>query len=379
MKLAFLLNNFYPYGGLEKNFLRIVHACRHKGHQVTVFTMSWQGEQPQGVDIVLLPGRGMTNHGRSRSFIRQFHNTDPAVFDLIVGFNRLPGLDLYYAADVCYVLDIARRRSFLSRLTSRYRTYAAFERAVFGKNSTTHIMYLAEAEKKNYISVYGTPDERFHYLPPGIEKKKIRVNCPAEIRDEVRRECGVGADEFMLLMVGSDFSRKGVARAIKSLAALPDELQKKTRLFVIGKGKEKKYRRQAGSSGVYDCVNFLGTRQDVPRFLAGADVLLHPAVTENTGNVILEAMVAGLAVLATAVCGYAFHVKKADAGQVVSEPFDQQEMNRLLIQMLQSDLLRTWGKNGFAYADLVDLYSRPQAAVEIIENLVAAKQAGSSA
>ncbi|MBW1792583.1 MAG: glycosyltransferase, partial [Deltaproteobacteria bacterium] len=153
MKLAFLLNNFYPYGGLEKSFLRIAHACRCNGHQVTVFTMSWEGEKPQGVEIVLLPGKGMTNHGRTLSFVQQLQkHVDPAVFNLVVGFNRLPGLDLYYNADVCYVLDIAPRRSFLSRLTPRYRTYSGFEKAVFCKDSTTHIMYISEAEKEKYIS-----------------------------------------------------------------------------------------------------------------------------------------------------------------------------------------------------------------------------------
>ena len=376
MKLAFLLNNFYPYGGLEKSFLRIAHACSCNGHQVTVFTMSWEGEKPQGVEIVLLPGKGMTNHGRTLSFVQQLHkHVDPAVFNLVVGFNRLPGLDLYYNADVCYVLDIAQRRSFLSRLTPRYRIYAGLEKAVFCKDSTTHIMYISEAEKEKYISVYGTPAERFHSLPPGIDKKRIRDSRTTEIRRRVRDELMVSPDEFMLLMVGSDFFRKGVARSIEALASLPDELRKKTRLFVIGKGKEKNYLRQADRAGVADRVHFLGTRQDVPRFLSGADVLLHPAMAETAGNAILEAMVAGVAVLVTAVCGFAFHVKNAEAGYVVPDPFDQQEMNRLLAQILQQNLLRALGDNGFVYADEIDLYSRPQAAVKIIENLAAAKQA----
>ncbi len=377
MKLAFLINNFYPYGGLEKNFLRIVRACADNGHDIKIFTMSWQGDKPENAEIILLAGKGLTNHGRARSFINQFHSRiNHPDFDLIVGFNRLPGLDLYYAADVCYVLDIARRRNFISRLTSRYRTYAAFEKAVFGKKSTTHIMYLAEAEKKNYIGVYGTPPDRFHYLPPGIDKEKIRKNSSKEVQRATRNEFGVKSAEFMLLMIGSDFVRKGVSRSITALAALPDDLQKKTSLFIIGKGKEKKYLRQACQAGIGNRVHFLGMRQDVPRFLAAADLLIHPAITENTGNVIVEALVCGRAVLATEICGYAFHVKKAGAGCVVAEPFDQKELNQMLSNMLQPDSLRNWGKNGFAYADKVDLYSRPQAALQIIENLALAKQAG---
>jgi hypothetical protein len=47
-----------------------------------------------------------------------------------------------------------------------------------------------------------------------------------------------------------------------------------------------------------------------PRFLLGADLLIHPAYNENTGTVLLEALVAGLPVLTTAVCGYAHYIAR---------------------------------------------------------------------
>ena len=45
-----------------------------------------------------------------------------------------------------------------------------------------------------------------------------------------------------------------------------------------------------------------------------ADLLIHPAYNENTGTVLLEALVAGLPVLVSAVCGYAHYIAEADAG-----------------------------------------------------------------
>ena len=64
-------------------------------------------------------------------------------------------------------------------------------------------------------------------------------------------------------------------------------------------------------------MQFLGGRSDVPRFLLGADLLIHPAYHENTGTALLEALVAGLPVLVTDVCGYAHYIAEADAGRVL--------------------------------------------------------------
>ncbi len=56
-------------------------------------------------------------------------------------------------------------------------------------------------------------------------------------------------------------------------------------------------------------------RDDGPRFYLGADLFVHPVyIAETAGNVILEAVISGLPVLGTELCGYAFHVEKANAG-----------------------------------------------------------------
>lgn len=370
MNLAFCLFNYFPFGGLERNFLAIGQECIHRGHNVDVFTMNWHAQYPPNIPVNTIPARGLSNHAKAVSFAKGLtHVLHDAKYDLTVGFNKIPDVDLYYAADVCYVLDIARRRTFLSRLTQRYRIYAELEQSVFGVNERTHIMYLSESEKENYIRVYGTPDNRFHYLPPGIDKTRIRAAISDQTRREIRMELHLADRQLMLLMIGSDFKRKGVSRAISAVAALPRDLRDRVELFIIGKGKKAPLVRQAVKARIGDRVHFLGGQLEVPRFLAGADLLLHPAMTENTGNVILEAIVAGVPVLATEICGYAFHVKEAHCGLLVPETFHQEAMNTLLERMLLEEDLRELGRNGWSYADRTDLYSRRLAAAEIIEGL----------
>jgi len=376
MKLAFLLFKYSHFGGLERNFLRIAHACTKHHHDVHVFTMDWSGHRPSDLSISLVPSHGLRNHSRCRSYVEWLtNNINPADFDLVVGFNRMPRLDLYYAADVCYVREMARRRGYLVRLTSRYRTYAALEQAVFSPESQTEIMYLSETERRHYIDAYGTQVSRFHYLPPGVDRQRIRNSLSPGTRARIRSDLGLTNGDVFLLMVGSDFRRKGVARSIHAIASLPPALRAKSHLIVIGRGKARPLQRLATRLKVKDRVRFLGGRSDVPEFLAAADLLLHPAISENTGNAIVEALVAGLPVIATETCGYAFHVRDSGAGEVIpSDPFDQQIMNDRLAALLLSPTLRSYHETALAYTDTTDLYSRPQTAVRIIESVTLRRQ-----
>jgi len=103
--------------------------------------------------------------------------------------------------------------------------------------------------------------------------------------------------------------------------------------------------------------------------------LLHPARRENTGNAIVEALVAGLPVLATDSCGYGFHVERAAAGRLVpGAPFRQEELDRELAAMLAAPSPEAWRQRALEYSDLTDLYSRPQAAADIIEKVARQKK-----
>ncbi len=169
------------------------------------------------------------------------------------------------------------------------------------------------------------------------------------------------------MQIGSGFKTKGLDRSLKALAALPKALRRRTRLIAIGQDDPKPFLLQIAALGLNDQVQILKGRSDIPRFLLGADLLIHPAYNENTGTVLLEALVSGLPVLVTDVCGYAHYIAEADAGRVLPSPFEQDSLNRLLAEMLEDAPARAaWSRNGLAYADHADLYSMPQRAADLI-------------
>ncbi len=377
MHLALALYHYFPYGGLQRDFLRIAAEANVRGHRVTVFTTAWQGDIPDGLDVRLVPSRGWSNHRRLQNFAKDLGQTlaNSGPWDAIVGFNKLPGLDLYYAADPCYVAAVAETRSWLYRLGSRYRCYAKLERSVFAPQVNTQILLIAEPELAKFQRWYGTPTERFALLPPGIARDRVAGPDAGVHRDLMRKELQLHESTLALLQVGSAFRTKGVDRSLLAIAALPEALRQRIRLLVAGRGDASPLERLARRLELESQVTFLGARDDVPQLLLAADLLLHPARTENTGTVLLEAMAAGLPVLATANCGYSGHVIAGKGGWVVPVPFEQAVFNRELSKVLLAAPERIeCGRSGLDYVLRTDIFSMPERAVDAIEAAAGGKR-----
>jgi len=368
MQLAFILYKYFPFGGLQRDFMRIALECQRRGHAIRVYTMIWEGDVPEGFEVLVAPVKALFNHVRNERFTAWVED-DLArrPVDRVVGFNKMPGLDVYYAADPCFEDKAQTLRNPLYRRWGRYKHFARYERAVFDSRSKTEILMISEVQQPLFVKHYGTPAERFHLLPPGIAQDRRAPPDAEAVRADFRAEFGLDDDQLLLVQIGSGFKTKGLDRSLKALAALPRALKQRTRLFVIGQDDPKPFQLQSAAQGIAEQVVFLKGRSDVPRFLLGADLLIHPAYNENTGTVLLEALVAGLPVLVTDVCGYAHYIEEADCGRVVPSPFDQQTLNALLAQMLASDEQRAlWQSNALAYADRADLYSMPERAADVI-------------
>ena len=299
-------------------------TCRARGHEVEFFTIHWEGDEPRGLKVNRLPVKGLFNHTRYRDFARQISALRRSErFDLLVGFNKIPSLDIYFAADGCYLVR-AQRRHWVYRQTGRHRCFIEFERAIFEPTGQTRILVLVNKERDKYRAAYGTPEPRFELLPPGIAPDRLAPDNRQEIRSGLRGELGVQPEQQLVLMIGSGFRTKGLDRALRAIADLPAELRSKTRFVVIGRDHAGPYRRLAKRLGVDKQVTIFAGRDDVPRLLQGADLLIHPAYYKNSGMVLLESIVAGLPVLTTDQCGYAEFVRRADAGTAMVGGIDVQ-------------------------------------------------------
>lgn len=366
LQLAFCLFRYFPYGGLQRDMLAIARACVARGHRVTVLTREWRGEREQGIAVCELPVRGLSNHRRDQRFARQVdEHLQRHSYDRVVGFNKMPGLDIYYAADSCFA-DKADQRGALYRATPRARAYLAMEAAVFGPAAPTRVLMISAAEQRRYHERYRLAEQRSVLLPPGIRRDRIIPADYAERRRAMRRELQLNEEDRLLLFIGSGFRTKGLDRALRALAALPAPHRHSTRLLVVGADRAGPYCAQARRLGVAGQVEFCGGRDDVAQLLWAGDLLLHPAYRENTGTVLLEAMVAGLPVVTTSACGYAHYVSDWEMGAVLPEPFEQSACDAIVQRLL--DMPREhWQTQGARFSAGADIYSLVERAADHIE------------
>ena len=68
MQLAFVLYKYFPFGGLQRDFMRIALECQARGHAIRVYTPIWEGEVPAGFDVRVAPIKAFFNHHRNEKF-----------------------------------------------------------------------------------------------------------------------------------------------------------------------------------------------------------------------------------------------------------------------------------------------------------------------
>jgi UDP-glucose:(heptosyl)LPS alpha-1,3-glucosyltransferase len=366
MRIAFGIFRLAPTGGLERNAITLARMLTARGHRVALHATRGLELVPAGVDRVAIAPAGWSNHGRQAAFSARYAAASGTGFDLVVGFQKLAGLDLLYCADWCFV---DRPRPAWQRLLPRYRVMARLERACFGAGSRTRIIGLAQPQLDAYLWAYATPRDRLALLPPTVEPGRRPAAPPTgEARAALRGKHGLDPAAVLWLWIGLQPRVKGLDRVVAALGRHPE-----ARLLVCGPGSGNRQLEAllaaARRAGFADRIRLFGMVSDgqlLGELFAAADLLVHPARLDVTGTVILEAIVNGLPVITTANCGYSSHVVAADAGVVLPASLEPASLEATLAAADTAHRAR-WSANAFAYGRQPALFSGLPRAADLIE------------
>jgi glycosyltransferase involved in cell wall biosynthesis len=160
----------------------------------------------------------------------------------------------------------------------------------------------------------GIDPARIHVVPSGVDADAFAPSATS--RAAIRAQYEVAPETRVLAVVGALEPRKGHDLLLAALATLP---ALPLAVWCAGTGSARAaLEAQCRALGLERTVRFLGRVDDVPGLLAGADALVMPSRREGLGVAVLEAMAAGLPVIASRVGGLPEAVVDGETGLLVT-------------------------------------------------------------
>lgn len=181
----------------------------------------------------------------------------------------------------------------------------------------------------------GIAEDRLSVIPNGIYPENYLKSDDLNNDDlnnddcNLRRELGISKDAGVMLSVGRLMPVKGHSYLLSAFSKLLQRsgysnAEQNLYLVLVGDGPEaEKLRQQAEDLSIAEYVVFTGYRKDVPDFLQMADLFVLPSLMEGMPIILLEAMAAGLPILASDVGGISEVVIDGESAMLIPSADDE--------------------------------------------------------
>lgn len=152
-------------------------------------------------------------------------------------------------------------------------------------------------------------------------------------RAAIRSRLGLPADAQVAALVATFKTQKGHRYLIEAAPAVVARFPQ-LHILLIGDGElHDELIALAAAAGMADHIHFLGLRQDIPDLLAASDCFVLPSLWEGLPMALIEAMAAGLPVIATAVSGSQEVIVDGESGLLIP-PADVPALEAALLRLL---------------------------------------------
>lgn len=196
--------------------------------------------------------------------------------------------------------------------------------------SDDRLIGVGESVRRALVDNEGLPSQRTETIYNGVPLENfLTVNGDDKLKQIVRTELGIGANEFAIIQVARLNALKDHATAIRTLKRLNDN-DVPARLILIGDGEERHQLEQmVAEQQLSKAVVFLGARSDIPRLLAAGDAFLLSSISEGIPLTLIEAMGAGIPIVSTDVGGIPEVIEHGKSGLLAPARDDEQLASHL--------------------------------------------------
>lgn len=359
MKIGIVSPYFYPwFGGITEHVYYLYKGLKYLGHQVKIITPFNGNNMVEEksdlitigrpiplilngsvVKIPLIPKRKKTIDeilSRERFDIVHLHQPLLCLLGLTfldrIRFKRIHGLDCPRVVGTFHACGGGSERFVINRFKFFFKKF---------QNEFSYRIAVSQASR-DFIHPVLPGD--FAVIPNGVDLKRF-----SEEKQKIARfDDGV----FNILFVGRLEPRKGLTNLLKSIPLISNFTNHPFRLIVVGNGILTNYYKSRIPKGAVDKVCFVGdiSFDDLPRYYKTAHIFCSPATYgESFGIVLIEAMAAGLPIIAGNNEGYRKVITNNENG-VLIDPEQPYQIAEAIGQLLESDEKR----NNLSQRSLVD-------------------------
>ena len=335
MNILILANHFNP-GGISSYILNLAQGLAVKGHQVYVGSAGGEWVErlkKNNIAHISLPLKTKSILSPKllfSYFILKKELRDKRI-DILHSQTRVTSVLAYWLSRKTGVPFISTAHGFFKPRWERLR-FPCWGDLVIA---------ISEAVKEHLIADFKVVPDKIRLVRNGIdlEKSKIKESLPAGRQEKSKIELKriFGLKEGPVVGIIARLSEvKGhiyLIQAMKKVIAQIPEVQ----LLSVGDGAIKKeLENLARGLGILERINFVPAVADAREALSAMDVFVMPSLQEGLGLSIMEAMLSGLAVIASSVGGIPSLIKDGQTGILV-EPKDVEALAKAIISLLRDN------------------------------------------
>lgn len=322
-------------GGAERQVVLLATKLKKAGHVVTVKVISLTGTnshylpilKKNGIRVELLETIDINNRNQIIYYLAK-KGIDPILFQLVPNEFKDEVIKLVYNLITSHVnvlhcyLDginiIGGWAGLICKIPLIKMSFRSYNPSNFpwfyGKYFDKYYRFFLDKKQiqleansheiaNDYACWLHIPKNQIDVIPNGIDIKQIKFHQRKDVRRRIRKSLGLSETDQMILCVFRLSIEKDPTSMVRCLALLKKKIPN-LKAFHIGIGDElETIKELVNQLNLNDSLFFLGKKQNVIEYMQAADVLLLTSTKEGMPNVVMEAMLAGLPVVATKVGG----------------------------------------------------------------------------
>lgn len=327
MKIALVMKYYSTRrGGGEWDLVRLSRTMADRGHEVHLFIHGWDDEPDPRLKIHRVPMQTWYSAGKILSFPHYYRKTCRREdFDIVHAMTQVWPADIFWNGGGLFRTWFPTRYpsplgQWLGLANPKHLANFWVERNIFKQENYRRIVLLSPNDQACLQECYQVPQQAIRLIPNGVNPELFNPGLCAQLRAPKRAQLQLAPECRLLVMVGSDWRRKGLASLLQALERMRTIWTKLPpwKLAVVGQDRPDHWRRLAASLGLAEKVLFPGRASNVAQWYAAADVVVLASHYDGYGNVVPEALACGVPVLSSNRTGAAHLIRPGETGWVVN-------------------------------------------------------------